>query len=65
MMQFDKEFHLKKIFVVHDGFPLEEFTEPKINEIKNFKDKYELNNFLIIGLVGSNHTSTKRTRCLC
>ena len=52
MMQFDKKFHLKKIFVVHDGFPLEEFTEPKINEIKNFKDKYELNNFLIIGLVG-------------
>ena len=52
MMQFDKKFHLKKIFVVHDGFPLDEFTEPTINEIKSFKEKYKLNNFLIIGLVG-------------
>ncbi len=52
MMQFDKKFHLKKIFVVHDGFPLDEFTKPTIDEIKNFKKKYELNNFIVIGLVG-------------
>ena len=52
MMQFDKKFHLKKIFVVHDGFPLDEFTEPTIDEIKNFKEKYDQNNFIVIGLVG-------------
>ena len=52
MDQFDKKFHHKKIFVVHDGFPLDEFKKPTIDEINIFKKKYDLDDFLVIGLVG-------------
>ena len=37
---------------MHDGFPLDEFNPVEDFRIKSFKQKYDLENNLIVGVVG-------------
>ena len=52
MYQFNKKTHFKKVCYVHDGFPLDEFNPVEDFRIKSFKQKYDLENNLIVGVVG-------------
>ena len=52
MYQFNKKTHFKKVCYVHDGFPLDEFNPVENFRIKSFKQKKNLENNLIVGVVG-------------
>ncbi|NOU35163.1 MAG: glycosyltransferase [Kiritimatiellaceae bacterium] len=50
--QFPKGKIGNKVVAVHDGFPLDEFDPVPAERIAGFKDKFDLNNRLLVGLVG-------------
>ena len=52
MMQFNAYTHNKKVCVLHDGFPLDEFSPVDIDRINSFKKKFDLDGYLLVGLVG-------------
>ena len=50
--QFDKRIVKNKIEVIHNGFPKEEFLPVGEKRIKDFKERFKLNNHLTVGTVG-------------
>ena len=52
MLQFNTDKYKKKIYVVRDGFPKEEFLPVGEYRISEFKKKFNLEEYLLVGLVG-------------
>jgi len=50
--QFPSRFLGKKVFTVRNGFPLDEFSPVPEDRIAEFKTKFNLNGYLLVGLVG-------------
>ena len=42
----------RKVVVVHDGFYKEEFTKVPDSQIQSFREKYNINGYILVGLVG-------------
>ena len=52
MMQFNIATHNKKVCFVHDGFPKDEFLPVEEYRINEFKKKFSLEGYHLVGLVG-------------
>jgi glycosyltransferase involved in cell wall biosynthesis len=50
--QFDSRIRTRKVVVLHDGFPAEEFPEVSLAKVQAFRYRYNLNGNFLVGLVG-------------
>jgi glycosyltransferase involved in cell wall biosynthesis len=50
--QFYPRIRARKIVVLHDGFPADEFPEVPLAKVQAFRHRYNLNGNLLVGLVG-------------
>jgi len=50
--QFDSRIRARKVVVLHDGFPAEEFPEVSLAKVQAFRYRYNLNGNFLVGLVG-------------
>jgi len=50
--QFNARIRARKVVVLHDGFPADEFPVVSAAEVQAFRTRYDLNGNLLIGLVG-------------
>jgi glycosyltransferase involved in cell wall biosynthesis len=50
--QFDERIRTRKVVVIHNGFPVEEFEPVSTERIKAFKDRFGLNGHELVGVVG-------------